>query len=159
MVDATRYGFRIRSHRNKRGWTQAELALLLGTVTRSAVAQWERGWTEPSKTNIQALARTFNIPVAEMLPDFDRGMGSKSEPGGAGFARRVAIALPQFDGTLLREAAELGIDVAAELSPHLSGLIRSKLGKRWLEGNRAALEEANAFLDRLGLWNDGKRVL
>ena len=107
--------------------------MLLGTVTRSAVAQWERGWTKPSKTNIQALSRTFNIPVAEMLPDFDRGMGSKSEPGGAGFARRVAITLPQFDGTLLREAAELGIDVAAELSPHLSGLIRSKLAKRWLE--------------------------
>ena len=83
------------------------------------MAQWESWWTEPSKADIQALAKTFNIPVAEMLPDFDRGVGANQ--GGAGFTRHVAVALPQFDAALLREAAELGIDVTAELSLHLRG--------------------------------------
>jgi transcriptional regulator with XRE-family HTH domain len=156
VVDATRYGFRIRACRNKRGWTQAELALRLGSVTRSAVAQWEGGWTEPSKVNIQTLARVFNIPIAEMLPDFDRGVGSTVHPGVA--RHNIAIAPPRFEGALLREAVELGIDVAAELSPHLRAVIRLKRGDRWLEENRAALGEANGFLDPLGLWSDGKRL-
>jgi transcriptional regulator with XRE-family HTH domain len=30
--------------------------------------------------------------------------------------------------------------------------------RRWLEENRAALADANAFLDRHGLWSDGKRL-
>jgi transcriptional regulator with XRE-family HTH domain len=156
VVDATRYGFRIRACRNKRGWTQAELALRLGSVTRSAVAQWERGWTEPSKVNIQALARVFNIPIAEMLPDFDRGVAPKVDSAIA--RHNIAIAPPRFEGALLREAVELGIDVAAELSPHLRAAVRLKRGDRWLEENRAALGEANGFLDPVGLWSDGKRL-
>jgi antitoxin CcdA len=158
VVDATHYGCRIRAHRNQRGWTQAEMALRLGSVTRSAVAQWERGWTEPSKFNIQALARVFNVPIVEMLPDFDRGVGPDAEPGGVGFARRMVMAPPLFDGALLREAAEMGIDLTAELTPHLRALIGSKRERRWLEENRVALGEANAFLDRFGLWSDGKRL-
>jgi hypothetical protein len=76
----------------------------------------ERGWTEPCKVNIQTLARVLNIPIAEMLPDFDRGVGSTVHPGVA--RHNIAIAPPRFEGALLREAVELGIDVAAELSPH-----------------------------------------
>jgi post-segregation antitoxin (ccd killing protein) len=30
--------------------------------------------------------------------------------------------------------------------------------QRWIEENRAALEDANAFLERYGLWSDGKRL-
>ena len=99
----------------------------------------------------------FNIPIAEMLPDFDRGVGSTVHPGVA--RHNIAIAPPRFEGALLREAVELGIDVAAELSPHLRAVIRLKRGDRWLEEeNRAALGEANGSLDPLGLWSDGKRL-
>ena len=38
----------------------------------------------------------------------------------------IAIAPPRFEGALLREAVELGIDVAAELSPHLRAAVRLK---------------------------------
>ena len=144
MVDATRYGFRIRACRNKRGWTQAELALRLGSVTRSAVAQWERGWTEPSKVNIQTLARVFNIPIAEMLPDFDRGVGSTAASG----CRVATTSRSHRRGS---KARYCGKRLSWELTSRPNcrrtfvRLIRLKRGDRWLEENRAALGEANAI--------------
>ena len=56
------------------------------------------------------------------------------------------------------EAAELGIDAEAALSSYLKALVSEKRAKRWLEENREALASANEFLDRHGLWSDGKRL-
>lgn len=158
MIDAKRYGAQVRSLRDKRGWTQAQLAKHLGGVSPSAVAQWEKGWTQPSKASLQALARVFEVSVADLMEDSIIGARRKGlELGAAGHTRGLAAPQPQFDEELLRQAAEMGIDVVAELSPHLRASIRLRREARWLEENRAALAEANAFLDRYGLWSDGKR--
>ena len=147
----------IRALRDSRGWTQAELARRVG-VHPSAVAQWEKGWTEPRKVSLQALARVFNVSLTDMMSGVTRAEPRHEVvPGGSALSRDVDDPQPRFDISLLRQAAELGIDVVAELSPHLSALIRLKREERWLEENREALADANAFLDRYGLWSDGKR--
>lgn len=42
--------------------------------------------------------------------------------------------------------AEVGVSAAAERQ------------QRWLEENRGAIEDANRFLAKHGLWSDGKRL-
>ena len=160
MIDAKDYGVQIRALRDKRGWTQAELAKRLG-VHPSAVAQWERGWTEPRKVSLQALAGVFDVPVTDLISGAARTTepGREVVPNSAALSRDVDAPQPQFDASLLRQAQELGIDVVAALSTHLSALIRLRREERWLEENRAAFADANAFLDKYGLCSDGKRLL
>jgi post-segregation antitoxin (ccd killing protein) len=45
--------------------------------------------------------------------------------------------------------------VATELTPHP---VRLKREERWLDENRGAIADANALVERLGLWSDGKRL-
>jgi post-segregation antitoxin (ccd killing protein) len=51
---------------------------------------------------------------------------------------------------LLNQARELGID--------LKQVVAEARRQRWLEENRAAIADANAFLARCGLWSDGRRL-
>ena len=53
------------------------------------------------------------------------------------------------DMQLLAEARRLGLN--------LRQLVVETRQQRWIEENRGALADANAFLDRHGLWSDGKR--
>ena len=46
--------------------TQEFVAESLG-VSRQAVSKWENGLSDPSTTNLIALAKLFNIPVAELI--------------------------------------------------------------------------------------------
>ena len=137
----------IRALRDQRGWTQAELAKRLG-ITSSAVGQWEIGETRPSMAKLQALARVLDRPLAELIGEDDADRAMRSGP---------AISL-RLDDALLKEAADLDIDTEEALSSHLMDLIRKKRAERWLEENREALVSANGFLDRHGLWSDGKRL-
>jgi len=50
---------------------------------------------------------------------------------------------------LVAEARHLGID--------LRSVVAEARQQRWLQQNRDALADANAFLTRHGLWSDGKR--
>jgi antitoxin CcdA len=63
----------------------------------------------------------------------------------------------QLDVALLKEAGELGIDLPAALNQQLRELVRRVRRECWLEENREALADANVFLERHGLWSDGKR--
>lgn len=51
-------GFDIATERERRGWTQARLAELLGS-TRSTVSRWEHGWRVPEPHHLLGLARWF----------------------------------------------------------------------------------------------------
>jgi len=51
-------GFDIATERERRGWTQAKLAELLGS-TRSTVSRWEHGWRVPEPHHLLGLARWF----------------------------------------------------------------------------------------------------
>ena len=59
---------RIQSLRKARGISQEELADKIG-VSRQAVSKWEKGQSDPSTTNLIALAKIFDITPEEMLKE------------------------------------------------------------------------------------------
>ena len=54
--------------RKRSGWSQEELAEKL-CVSRQAVSKWENGSSDPSTTNLIALASLFDITPEEMLKE------------------------------------------------------------------------------------------
>lgn len=61
------------------------------------------------------------------------------------------------DAELLALARKLRINVSAALEDRLKELVAESRGLIWLEDNAWAIEDANKFLERRGLWSDGKR--
>lgn len=59
-------GEQIRDSRMKCKMTQEFVAESLG-VSRQAVSKWESDLSDPSTTNLIALAKLFNIPIAELI--------------------------------------------------------------------------------------------
>jgi post-segregation antitoxin (ccd killing protein) len=63
--------------------------------------------------------------------------------------RSAAAALAvDLDAALLAQARQLGIDGRAALDEHLRTVVDRIRGERWLEENREAITDANAFLAR-----------
>lgn len=56
----------LKEHRMERGMTQEFVAEALG-VSRQAVSKWESGRSDPSTTNLLALAKLFGVPPEELL--------------------------------------------------------------------------------------------
>ena len=54
--------------RKARGLSQEELASRLG-VSRQAVSKWESGASDPSTTNLLALAKLFGVSAEELLKE------------------------------------------------------------------------------------------
>ena len=59
-------GETIRAHRTRCEMTQEFVAESLG-VSRQAVSKWEKGQSEPSTSNLLALAKLFGVSAAELL--------------------------------------------------------------------------------------------
>ena len=57
---------RIKQLREQRGFTQAELAKMLG-VTRSCVNAWEMGLSMPTTQYVVALAKLFHVSADYLL--------------------------------------------------------------------------------------------
>ncbi len=53
-------------HRTEKQMTQEFIAETLG-VSRQAVSKWENGTSDPSASNLCALAKLYGIPVEELL--------------------------------------------------------------------------------------------
>jgi len=58
----------IRKLRRERNLTQEELAEQIG-VTYQAVSKWESGASDPSTTNLMALAKLFGVSAEELLKE------------------------------------------------------------------------------------------
>ena len=56
--------------RQSLGLSQEALASSLG-VSRQAVSKWEQGVSEPSTSNLLALAKLFGISAAELLREVE----------------------------------------------------------------------------------------
>ena len=56
----------IRDHRTRCGITQEFVAEQLG-VSRQAVSKWENGTSEPTTSNLLALAKLFGVSAEELL--------------------------------------------------------------------------------------------
>jgi transcriptional regulator with XRE-family HTH domain len=65
------FGRRVRELRHERGWTQEELSFQSG-LSRSYIADIERGKRNVALVNICALADAFNIETQEVMK-LDRG--------------------------------------------------------------------------------------
>lgn len=56
----------LKSHRERCRMTQEFVAESIG-VSRQAVSKWENGTSDPSTSNLCALAKLYGIPVEELL--------------------------------------------------------------------------------------------
>ena len=59
-------GEALKAHRTEKQMTQEFVAETLG-VSRQAVSKWENGTSDPSTSNLCALAKLYGIPVEELL--------------------------------------------------------------------------------------------
>ena len=66
MVSTEYTGKRILELRQRNGWTQKQLAEILG-VTDKAVSKWERGINYPDLSLLEPLAKVFETTVADLL--------------------------------------------------------------------------------------------
>ena len=60
------FGERLQEVRRRAGLTQEQFAAEL-KVSRQAVSKWENGTSDPSTSNLCALAKLYGIPVEELL--------------------------------------------------------------------------------------------
>ena len=64
-----------------------------------------------------------------------------------------------LDAAILQEARKLGLNLSALLEDRLRQEIAKKKREAvWREENRDAIEAANAFVRKHGLWSDGLRL-
>jgi antitoxin CcdA len=61
------------------------------------------------------------------------------------------------DAELLALARALRINVSAALEGRLKELVAESRSRAWLLDHAGAIEDANEFLARRGLWSDGRR--
>lgn len=66
MVSVEYTGKRILELRQEKGWTQKQLAEMIG-VTDKAVSKWERGINYPDLSLLEPLANIFGTSVADLL--------------------------------------------------------------------------------------------
>ena len=69
-VAAMNIGNNISALRKKKGITQEELANELG-VSAQAVSKWENGTSDPSTSNLFALAKLYGVSVEELLKEVE----------------------------------------------------------------------------------------
>lgn len=62
------FGEQLRKAREAKGMTQQSLAEQL-YVTRQSVSRWECGLSDPSTTNLMALAKLFNMTPEDLLKE------------------------------------------------------------------------------------------
>lgn len=58
----------LKDHRTSRKLTQEYVADALG-VSRQAVSKWETGESEPTMSNLNALAKVYGVTLAQLLQD------------------------------------------------------------------------------------------
>ena len=63
-------GETLREHRTRCRMTQEFVAEHIG-VSRQAVSKWENGTSDPSTSNLIALAKLFDVPVEELLKNIE----------------------------------------------------------------------------------------
>jgi transcriptional regulator with XRE-family HTH domain len=136
LVNRRALAQRIKSARQRAGMTQREMAETL-SVSAGAVGQWETIGS-PSIERLTVLARVLGVSVDWLLGK----SGAASRP--------VATARDVDEDSQWIQARQIG----AERNP----VVADAREKQWLQENRGALDDANAFLEKHGLWSDGKRL-
>lgn len=103
------------------GMTQDDFALIAG-VTRSAVAQWERGFSEPRMGAIQKLSDYFHIPKAWIIED--GGMSGVSVMAGV-MVKSAQATLTQDESALMSIYRSMSKDGRTALLAAASGIAKA----------------------------------
>ena len=72
-------GQKIKSYRKSNGWSQVELAKILG-VGKSTIANYEKGYRSPRQNTIFQLADVFNISVDDLFPTINAETSNDTSP-------------------------------------------------------------------------------
>ena len=80
MEQPEKVGERIQAVRREHGWTQDELARLIG-VSRSAIAQWETGRAGQLSANLSRVAGVLGVGVEYLLHGEEK-LASRQANGG-----------------------------------------------------------------------------
>lgn len=75
-----------------------------------------------------------------------RIMNMQSKPSGR--TRPTNLSL---DAELVAEARALGVNLSSAASSGLERAVKQARGEKWLEENRGALEDSNAYMEKHGL--------
>ncbi|MEI7931769.1 MAG: helix-turn-helix domain-containing protein, partial [Alphaproteobacteria bacterium] len=67
-------GDKIAAARNRKGWSQARLAQALGQA-QTTVSSWERGRTEPTRSDVARLSEVLGMPNLDAMPSVAAGPG------------------------------------------------------------------------------------
>ncbi|MFJ3052500.1 MULTISPECIES: type II toxin-antitoxin system CcdA family antitoxin [Pseudomonas nitroreducens/multiresinivorans group] len=62
-----------------------------------------------------------------------------------------------LNSDLLKQARELDVNLSAVLEEALADVVKERLGQRWLEQNREAIETYNQHVEENGVFSDGLR--
>lgn len=62
-----------------------------------------------------------------------------------------------LNSDLLKKARELEINLSSSLEEALEGIVRRRLGERWLAENREAIASYNEHVEAHGVFSDGLR--
>ena len=80
MSNPAHIGARIRDVRRERGWTQDQLASIVG-VSRSAVAQWETGRAGQVTGNLTRIAASLDIGIEYLMSGDDKRAPTEARQG------------------------------------------------------------------------------
>lgn len=103
------------------GMTQDDFAMIAG-VTRSAVAQWERGFSEPRMGAIQKLSDYFHVPKAWIIED--GGMSGVSVVAGV-MVKSAQATLTQDENALMSLYRSMSKDGRTALLAAASGIAKA----------------------------------
>lgn len=62
-----------------------------------------------------------------------------------------------LNSDLLKQARELDVNLSAVLEEALADVVKERLGQRWLEQNREAIDAYNQHVEEAGVFSDGQR--
>ena len=140
-------GEKIRDLRIKRGYSQAQLAELMG-MKRSAISNYEQGIREPDLDTVEAFADFFDVSVADLL-----GRDDYKHYTAAFDTKKANIHVPPYHGLADRLVESALNDEDDELLRGLEAIRRDperkKLFKRASNSDINEVRQANAILDAL----------
>jgi len=71
---------RLRKHRRLMGYTQDDVAYLLGLESKTEISRWEKGITIPKAANVMRLAYIYHTFAEELFREFYKEVRYEIEP-------------------------------------------------------------------------------
>ena len=96
-------GKKICRHRKAKGYSQEELAELVG-VSRQAISKWEADLTRPSFDNLQALCVALKVKMDFFMDEWSRV--PESENKGEAHAKNAVVAAAVTESVTVAESGE-----------------------------------------------------